>query len=195
MTSFIARPTVVQIASIQSMLSGLVPGLGREGLEADTRKLQPQADRLVGASESRVLFMTATGPGYLYRRREDHAGLFHLILRPDRFRLPNFEIADDAAPSARLISLHFLEESTDLPATRHFVALAAIAKAACRDREFFELKSDPEDPVFRLLALFAGASDVFDEPREMSLRDQLSRLKRTVEDRVLDFLVEKIGLE
>jgi hypothetical protein len=191
MTVFIARPTVVQIASIQSMLSGLVPGLGREGLEADTRKLQPQADRLVGASESRVLFMTATGPGYLYRRREDHAGLFHLILRPDRFRLPNFEMADDDAPSARLIALHFLEDSTDLPATRHYVALGAIAKAACRGHEFFELKTDVEDPVFRLLALVTGASGVFEGPEETSLRDQLRTLKRTLEDRVLDFLTGK----
>ncbi len=195
MAPLTVSPTVVQIASIQSMLSGLVPGLGRGEMDASTRAIQPLADGLVGATESRVVFTTASGPGYLYRLREDHPGLFHLILRPDRSRLPNFEMGGDDAPSARLVSLHFLEASTDLPATRYYVALASIAKAACRDREFFELRSDVDDPVFRLLALVTGASDVFDAPQEMSLRDYLRKLRRNVEDKILDFIAEKMGVD
>jgi hypothetical protein len=185
----------MQIASIQSMLTSLVPGLGREEMDAASRNLRPQADRLVGPAESRVVFMPATGPGYLYRLRDDRPGLFHLILRPDRSRVPNFELDDRDARSARVVSLHFLDASADLPATRHYVALAAVAKAACRDHEFFELKTDFDDPVFRLLALFAGAAGVFETQEEKTLRDRLRGLKRDVEDRILNFIVEKMGLD
>lgn len=195
MAPMTVSPPVVHIASIQSMLSVSIPGLGRERMEADLRIWKPTADRLVGAAESRIIFPVTGGPGYLYRRPADPTGLFHLILRPSQSRFPNFEIAQGDAPSARLIALHSIEKPAGLAATRHFVALGFLASSICRETEFYCLPSELNDPVFRLLAMMTGASSVFDSPQEMTLRDRLSGLKRQVEERILDFITEKMGLD
>ncbi|HSA59321.1 MAG TPA: hypothetical protein VLJ37_06510 [bacterium] len=195
MAPFAVPPTATDIASIQSMLSVSIPGLGREMMEGDSRIWKPTADSLVGAAESRIIFPVTGGPGYLYRRPADPTGLFHLILRPDRSGFPNFEIPNDEAPSARMIALHLLEKSTGLAVTHHFVAVGFIASVTCRETEFFRLPSDLNDPVFRLLAMMTGASNVFDAPEEKTLRDRLRGLKRDVENRILGFIVEKMGLD